>query len=51
MTLDNRQNLKNQTPNLEKRFNALRVYGDERDFEVFEVKESKSEKNCEVPMN
>lgn len=48
MTLDNSQNLKNQIPNLEKRFDALRVYGDERDFEV---KESKSEKNCEVPMN
>ncbi len=50
MTLNNTQNLKDQIPNLERRFNALRVYGDERDFDVFEVKESKSEKNCEVPI-
>ncbi len=50
MTINDKQNLKEQISNLERRFHALRVYGDERDFEVFEVRESKTEKNCEVPI-
>lgn len=48
--LNNTQNLKDKIINLERRFDGLRVYGDERDFDIFEVKESKSEKNCEVPI-
>ena len=33
---------------LEKKFEKFRVYGDERDFEIFEVKENPDDPNCEV---
>ena len=47
---NNNQSKIDQIQLLEGRFDALRVYGDERDFEIFETKESNNEQNCEVPI-
>jgi len=47
---NNNQNETDQIRLLEGRFDALRVYGDERDFEIFEAKESKSEGDCKIPI-
>lgn len=48
MMINNKLNITDQIQALEGKFEALRVYGDERDFDIFEVRESKSEKNCGV---
>lgn len=50
MTVISNQNIEEQIRSLEGKFDTLRVYGDERDFEIFEVKESQNGKNCRVPI-
>jgi len=43
-------NITDRIKYLEGKFDDLRVYGDDRDFEIFEPKESKDYNNCEVPI-
>ncbi|NVM54296.1 MAG: hypothetical protein HWN66_11395 [Candidatus Helarchaeota archaeon] len=40
--------LKETISNLEKKFSEFRVYGDERDLEIFEAKENPDGPNCEI---
>ncbi len=47
---DNKISLEKVIKDLEDRFDDLRVYGDERDFEIFEPRNNPESSNCNIPI-